>query len=156
MNLHADIVPNESIGGIQIGQDANPVLQELEDNGVRFSKSTFLNSEQKFYRISINNGALYLIVNSSGKIVRIWCTDLYKGSYKSVFRPGMTVSEAVERTGKQLVIHGMLILDGEFGMGFSIPDKFEGKFYDDIESVNDLPGHMKLDELHVMHREWWR
>ncbi len=156
MNLHADIVPNESIGGIQIGQDANPVLQELEDNGVRFSKSTFLNSEQQFHRISINNGALYLIANSSGKIVRIWCTDLYKGSYKSVLRPGMTVSEAVERTGKQLVIHGMLILDGEFGMGFSIPDKFEGKFYDDIESVNDLPGHMKLDELHVMHREWWR
>ncbi len=101
-------------------------------------------------------GFVYESANLSGRVVRIWCTDLYKGSYKSVFRPGMTVSEAVDRTGKQLVIHGMLILDGEFGMGFNIPDKFDRKFYDDIESANDLPGHMKLEELQVMHCEWWR
>ncbi len=68
----------------------------------------------------------------------------------------MTVSEAVACTGRQIVIHGRLVLDGEFGMGFNIPDTYGGKFYDDVDSVDDLPGEMKLEELHIMNRDWWR
>ncbi len=156
LNIDADIVPGESLGGIKIGQDIDAVMRHLEDENVPFAASAFSNSDCSFRRLSIIDGVISLVADESGDILRIWCTGLYRGTYKSAMRPGMTVSEVVACSEKQAIVHGVLVLDGEFGVGFSVPDKYEGKFYDDVDNVNELPGDMKLEELHVMHREWWR
>ncbi len=68
----------------------------------------------------------------------------------------MTVKQICDNSSKQLVIHGMLVIDKEFGAFFDIPESYEGVPCDDIDYVSQLPQNMVLNELHVKDREWWR
>lgn len=156
LSLDADIIPSESLGGIRIGEDIDVVIHHLEEENIPFAHSTFVNLGQSFRRLSISDEAISLVADESGNVVRVWCTESYKGSCKSYLRPGMTVGEVVACTEKQMIIHGVLVVDGEFGAGFNVPDQYEGRFYDDVDSADDLPSDMPLRELHVMDREWWR
>ncbi|MEC4717737.1 hypothetical protein RY831_01115 [Noviherbaspirillum sp. CPCC 100848] len=65
--------------------------------------------------------------------------------------PGMTIKEIKRHSTRQLVIHGFLIIDDEYGLGFSIANDFE-----DVDYVSQLPDDLILEELHVMSTEWWR
>ena len=50
----------------------------------------------------------------------------------------------------------MIVVDGEFGVVFDVPEVFEGNQYDDVDYIEQLPAEMPLDEIHVQDREWWR
>jgi hypothetical protein len=95
-------------------------------------------------------------VEEHGKVVRIWCFPNYEGKFREVFHPGMTVAEVIRLSNKQAFIHGMLVIDAEFGASFDVPEVYNGKPYDDVDSAKQLPAEMILEQIHVMDNEWWR
>jgi hypothetical protein len=156
MDYHGDIVSGRSIGGIHLGADIDTVLADLRTRQISFSDQFFSNFNRTYRKLGIHPHSLDVVADDTGLIVRLWCRTGYSGTYKGAFFPGMCVDEICALSTKQLVIHGMLILDGDFGAGFSIPERYKDGLYDDVDSVKELPGAMVLDELHVMHPEWWR
>ena len=68
----------------------------------------------------------------------------------------MRVGDIVRVTEHQVLLHGFLIVERQFGMAFSIPEDFRGVPLDDVDRVEELPEEMILEELHVTDPEWWR
>ena len=156
IDLGADILPGEALGGIPIGEDFDAVAQQLQAMGVPFTESGFSNVGRSFRLMVIDGGTVSAVAEPPGGVSAIWCTESYRGSYRGVLRPGMTVRNVMACTNQQLVIHGFLVLDKHFGMAFNLPEKYDDEYLDDVSSANDLPSEMKLEELHVMPVDWWR
>lgn len=156
MNIFADIVSGDSIGDIKIGSDLQTVLAELFKQNHKVEKKSFKQFDVDYSLVNVDSGMLSIVADSSNSIVRLWCRQPYRGKFRGIFFPGMPVSEILDKSKKQLIIHGMLILDDDFGVGFNIPDKYNGSYYDDVDYVDQMPQNMVLEELHVMKKEWWR
>jgi hypothetical protein len=151
MNIAAEIVSGSSIGNIRLETNAIDVLSEIYQEGRIVKEKKFINFNMEFIHYEIDDGVVSIVADENSIIKRLWCKKPYKGKYKSNLFPGMTVSDIKKNSLKQLVIHGFLIPDGDFGIGFNIPDR-----YDDIDYVDQLPSDLILEELHVMDKEWWR
>ncbi|MCE9605834.1 MAG: hypothetical protein K8U03_13140 [Planctomycetia bacterium] len=156
MDLKADIISGKSIAGIGIGEDIGVVLSNLRDDHVSFVESAFENHEMGFKKLDIADAKVSVIANDTGRIVRLFCRPGYLGKYKAVFFPGMSVKRIRQHSSKQLIMHGVLMVNDDYGAGFSIPDLYEGKQYDDVDHIAELPDGMILEELNVMASEWWR
>jgi hypothetical protein len=156
MELTGEIVSGQSIAGFRLGSDIPTVLSDLRGQGVDFTESTFTNSAASFSKFGVEIAKVVFVGDKTDRIVRIWCCAGYQGKYKKTFYPGMSVRQIAEQSVKHLLLHGMLIIDGDYGAGFSIPDSYEGRAFDDVDYISQLPLAMKLDELHVMDPEWWR
>ncbi|QDU57507.1 hypothetical protein Pan181_37240 [Aeoliella mucimassa] len=122
---------------------------------MRYEQSSYSTGGQWFSHVIVEGGTIGIIANDLKHIVRLWCSPPYSGKWKGRYLPGMTVGEVVQASQKQLAIHGVLVLDGVLGIGFTIPEQYNGRWYDDIDSVEQLPMDMRLDELNVLEDEWW-
>jgi len=149
------IIPGVSIGGVCLGKDAQKIVEELKGIGVAISQRPFENLGRSFSEWEIKDWGLSF-VQETGRIIRVSCNPIYEGRYKQSFYPGMSVKQIVSASNKQLLIHGMLVVDGEYGAFFDVPEIYEGKPYDDIDTTSQLPGDMILKQIHVMTHDWWR
>ena len=64
----------------------------------------------------------------------------------------MSVAEIVAATQKQLLIHGFLVPDNNYGVCFNLPHPYD----DDYDYISQLPNDLILEEVYVKDREWWR
>jgi hypothetical protein len=149
------IIPGQSIGGICVGDDAEEIVGQLEQMGATVTCMAFENVGQHYFEWQVKDWGISFVESSSGKIERIACTLGYEGRYKQIFYPGMSVGQVIRASKKQVFIHGMIVVDGEFGAFFDVPEIYDGKQYDDIDTVLQLPDDMILDSLHVMTGNWW-
>lgn len=156
MDLYAEIVSGTSIGGVSLGESIQDTLRNLQAQSADFRETAFENLGGCFRQIHVAGGVLSIVADGTDRVVRLWCTPGYLGSYRGAFRPGMTIEDICKRSHRQLILHGFLLLDGDFGAGFSIPDRYEGQCFDDVDFIEQLPRTMVLTELHVMEPEWWR
>lgn len=156
MDLEADIISGSSIAGIGIGEEYDDLLSNLSDNGVAFVESTFKSLGQQFKKLDIADAKVSVVADDTGRIVRLCCRPGYLGKCKAVLFPGMSVRSIRKHSSKQLIMHGVLMVNDDFGIGFSIPDVYEGTQYDDVDHITQLPEGMILEELNVMAPEWWR
>lgn len=150
MDLDAEIISGVSIGGIFLGSDFLEELQKIYQEGIAINEQRFSNFEIQYIHYEIDRGAVSVVTFEDGKIKRIWCEKPYRGKYKNKFFPGMTIHEIEQNSSKQTIVHGMLILDTDFGAGFRIPDEYE-----DIDHFKQFPKDMVLEEIHIMEKDWW-
>ena len=149
------IIPGASIGGISIGENAREVVDWFNQMDLTICQKPFENFGRNYSEWTVSSWGL-LFVEEDDKIVRVSCFPGYDGSYNRIFHPGMSVKQIVNASTKQQFIHGTLVLDGEFGAFFEVPEVYEGRQYDDIDTVGQLPDEMVLQQLTVMDRNWWR
>jgi hypothetical protein len=148
------IIPGASIGGVSLGDNAQEVIRELKEMNLVTSSQPFANVGRKLTEWSIEGWGLSF-AEEGGEIVRISCYPGYEGRYKQFF-PGISVRQVLAATEKQLFIHGMIIVDAEYGVVFEVPEIYAGECYDDIDTIYDLPDDMTFERIHVMDPEWWR
>ncbi|AKJ30737.1 hypothetical protein [Caldimonas brevitalea] len=149
MDINAEIISGESIGGVRIGECLLPAIEEARAEGF-----LTLEAEPAGYGLSryyFWDGALVVVVDQGLIVKRMWCRKPYGGKYRGIFEPGMTVEDVVKASRKQLITAGVLLLDGDCGAGFDIPDEFG-----DYDYVEQLPQDLKLEEFHVARPYWWR
>src|SRR4051794_20438428 len=120
MDMDADIIPGHSIAGIRLGAEIVSILDEIQREGIAYTESTLEHFGRKYDLITVANDRLTIVADDTGRVLRLWCRTGYSGDYNRTFRPGMTVSEVRKKSIKQLVIHGFIVLDGEFGAAFSV------------------------------------
>lgn len=149
------IVPGVSIGGVCLGDNAQKIVEELERTGVVVSRKVFENFGRSFSEWEIKGWGLQF-VEEARKIIRVSCSSGYAGRYRQTFYPGMSVRQIVEASDKQLCVHGTVVVDGEFGVFYDVPEIYDGQLFDDVDSIRQLPDEMILERLNVMSRDWWR
>ena len=155
-SINSPIVSGHSIGGISLGSNPNIVSTKLQNDGLDISVESFENFGTKFSCWKIKEWGLSYTTDHTNTIYKITCDSCYRGGYEGRLYSGMTVQEIVENSNKQLIIHGMIVLDAEYGIFFEIPEFYNGKQYDDVDSVAELPATMILENIHVMNKNWWR
>ena len=156
MDLNAAIISGSSIAGIPLGTDINALVTELQKDNIPFVETTFCTFGTTFRKLSIADNKVIVVGDDTNRVVRLSCRPGYLGKSKSTFFPGMTVKQVCEKSLKQLLIHGMIVVDGDFGVFFDVPEVYQGQQFDDVDEICQLPAEMALSELHVMEPSWWR
>ncbi len=147
INLEAPIIPNKSIGGISIGDDFKSYLDYLQSESINFQIRSFDNG---LAIISIDNGTIQVTISGEGIVLNLACRKKYMGLCKGLYFPGMNISEILAQSEKQLIIHGFLIIDRDFGFGFEIPREFE-----DCDYAENLPKDFIPERLYVFPEDQW-
>ena len=150
INFEAEILPGHSIGNICLGMHYEDVLAHLAEKDYSTSERDFANAGTKFFEITIDDGTLVAIANEQGSIVRLQCGTRYAGKLRSVFFAGMSVRNILKQSSKQLMLHGLLVLDGEYGAAYGVPSEFS-----ELDYAKELPSELRLDEINVMSTDWW-
>ncbi|NOQ75421.1 MAG: hypothetical protein GQ574_25650 [Crocinitomix sp.] len=149
IDIAAPIIDGNSIGGISIGQDSRLLLSELYSNGYMIEENKF---HSDFIEYKVNEGIISFVINSSSNnVINISCKNPYEGSWKNKFTPSMSVQTIIKQSNKTMVLHGFLIIDGIYGVGYNLPNE-----YDEIDSVDQLPDDLVLEQIYVMDNDWWK
>lgn len=149
INFSAEIKPSVSIGNINLGDSLDKALAQIYSDKYRVKKNNF--SEQ-LTEYSINKGELSFVSNNhSNKIIMVACGKGYEGKWNDTFRIGMTLEEIINSSSQQMILHGYIIVDAEFGICFSLPNEFE-----EFDSVNELPTDLIFNRILIKEKEWWR
>ena len=149
------IIPARSIGGVSLGDDARETAKRIEIAGEEVTREAFQSIGGTFALWRVEGWGLEF-VEADTRITKVSCTLGYEGSYGEMLYPGIQVAQVRTMASKILFVHGMLVLNGEFGVVLEVPVVYRGQKYDDIDSIDELPLDMRLDWVHVMDREWWR
>lgn len=156
MDLNAEIISGKSLANISIGTSIDRLLSVLRNDKIPHVQSQFVSFNRRYELLTIFGGVVAVAADEARIIRRLSAGIGYIGRCKRGFHPGMTVKEVCDKSTKQLVVHGMIVMDGDFGIFFDVPETHQNQHYDDIDSIKQLPREMVLSELHVMHPEWWR
>ncbi|MCS3799198.1 hypothetical protein [Niastella sp. OAS944] len=152
MNIHAEIISGKSIGDIEIGKPIDAYLTSIYQENRKVELNTFDHPGLKLHSYKIDDGLITINADENGTILNVSCRSAYEGKYKGVLRPGMSVAQVVAATQKQLLIHGFLVVDNDFGFCFNLPSPYD----DDLDHVSELPDDLVLEEVYVKDKEWWR
>jgi len=143
------IIPGKSLGGININDPLDTVLEKIVQSG--YSYQTF-NFSADYTQFVLNSGEIKFVINNNSKLVaNICCTKPYKGKSLGVYGPGISIKNLIDISEKQIILHGFIIVDGVFEMGYNLPNEFE-----ELDEVHDLPANFVLEELYIMKENWWR
>ena len=156
LNIDAKIEPGISVGGVKIGTSIEEFITSLNHSKTLYTLKTFSNFGMHFLEITVESYGLRIVGKKDDVIELVSCRKPYRGQFKDRYYLGMTVAELKAVADKLLVIHGYIVLDGEFGVAFDFPEFFEGVPYDDLENIEELPDHMPLNEMVIRNKEWWR
>ncbi|WCM88932.1 hypothetical protein [Acidovorax sp. NCPPB 3576] len=130
MLLNSDIIPGASLGGVLIGETIDSVFE-------RFSEKYEI---EIFDEIAVFEGGLISIgYTPSGIVHSVMCGDRFPGNYKGILWVGMTVSDVIAKTKKQIAFGGCVVVDGIEGIGLPLPPSF-----DDFEKITDF---LSLDHM---------
>lgn len=156
VSINADILPAESIGGIVLGSELGHVLEALSEVRAKSVDRRFSNFGQEYQEVTVPDYGITVIGDSTGTVIRVSCAKPYEGRYRRRYFPGMSIIQLQEIANKTLVIHGMIVVDNEFGVAFDFPEVFRDECFDDVDFISQLPDEMPVTEIHVLDREWWR
>ncbi len=156
MDLTAPIVSGTSIAGISLGTNIDELITELRNAHIPFIETTFHTFGRAYRKLTLAEGKVTVVSDDTNHVVRLSCRPGYFGKFKSKFFPGMTVNQVREKSLKQVLIHGMIVVDDDFGAFFDVPEVYECRQFDDVDNIFQLPPEMALSELHVMEPNWWR
>ncbi|PWD68134.1 hypothetical protein [Pectobacterium parmentieri] len=143
IGLDMDIVPGKSIGGISLGENINEIIQRIECK-YSIAKSIFSNNTGNYSFYRVQDGAISFTTNNHDVIVSLWCEPPYSGSFKGKLYPGITAREIREKSKRQDIIKGYLVIDQDFTIYFGMPDDI-----DDFNSFPDLDDEVVFNELYV-------
>jgi hypothetical protein len=152
MNINADIISGKSIADIEIGQSIDSYLPAIYKDNRKVELNVYDNPGIKLHSYRIDDGLITINADENGTILNLSCRYPYKGKYQGKLYPGMTIAQIIAATQKQLLIHGYLVVDGDFGFCFNLPHPYD----DDHDYISQLPGDLILGEVYVKDREWWR
>lgn len=152
MNINAEIVSGRSIGDIEIGKPIDPYLASVYQENRKVELNTYDNPGLKLHSYRIDDGLITINADENGTILNVSCRSPYKGKYKGKLHPGMSVAQVVAATQKQLLIHGFLVVDNDYGFCFNLPSPYD----DDLDHISELPDDLILEEVYVKDKEWWR
>lgn len=151
INFNAEIISGKSIGGICIGTSIDQVLQEVYLKGYDLEIKEFSNNPIPVKQYSIEGGIIKVISTDDGIVKSISCNSLYTGKYADMFATNMTVGEVIDESVDQIYLHGTLIVNKDFGVGYTISDDF-----DHLDYVHQLPRELVLEEMFVLNKDWWK
>ncbi len=130
MLLSSEIIPGVSLGGVLIGEKIDSVFE-------RFSEKYEI---KVFDEIAVFEGGLISIgYTPSGIVHSVMCDARFSGNYKEILWAGMTVSDVIAKTRKQIAFGGCAVVDGVQGVGLPLPHGF-----DDFEKITDF---LSLDHV---------
>ena len=147
INLEAPIIPSKSIGSINIGEKFSSYLDYLHNESIQFTREDF-NSGLSI--IIVERGTIEVTTDSEDVILNISCGKKYNGSCKEKYFVGMSISQILSESERQLILHGFLILDRDFGFGFEIPEEFENCDY-----AENLPEDFVPERIYVFPENQW-
>lgn len=149
MDISAPIIAAHSLAGIVLGSDVELVLNDAYSSGLKVAFSIHDNPSIKLHSYKFEDGIITVNADENGTIVSISCRSPYSGLYQQKLKPSMSMAQIKAVTQKQLLTCGALVLDGEFGMFFTVPQP-----YDEYDYSRTIPDDLVLDEIYVMHRNW--
>lgn len=152
MNINAEIISGKSIGDIEIGKSIDAYLPSIYQENKKVEVNVYDNPGIKLHSYRIDDGLITINADEGGTILNVSCKSPYKGKYQGKLYPGMSVAQIVAATQKQLLIHGFLVVDNDFGFCFNLPHPYD----DDLDHISELPDDLILDEVYVKDKEWWR
>ncbi|CAN7170442.1 hypothetical protein [Acidovorax sp. LjRoot194] len=131
MLINEKIVPGKSLGGIDLNSHINSVVKN-------FSLE---------YKVEKNNGIMVLddgliVVGyglDDGLVYSVMCGIDYPYKYNEKLWAGMTVSDVVNNSQKQVAYGGCVVVDGINGIGLPLPPGM-----DDFEQITDF---LELDHV---------
>ncbi|WP_420212045.1 hypothetical protein ACN8ZM_18975 [Burkholderia aenigmatica] len=124
--LNNVIVPGKSLGGILLGEEVNDVVDRL--SGAHLIEYLDKNT------LKVDGGVITIYHDSvGGRIENLACNAKFHGSYLGKLWPGMTVSDVLKTTKKQMAWCGFVQVDGIQGVGLPLPSQF-----DDFEKLIDF------------------
>ncbi len=130
MLFSSEIIPGVSLGGVLIGEAIDSVFE-------RFSEKYEI---EIFDGTAVFEGGLISIgYASSGIVHSVMCDARFPGNYKEILWAGMTVSDVIAKTRKQVAFGGCVVVDGVQGIGLPLPHCF-----DDFEKITDF---LSLDHV---------
>lgn len=129
--MNEKIVPGKSLGGIDLNSHINSVVKN-------FSLE---------YKVEKNNGIMVLddgliVVGyglNDGLVYSVMCGIDYPCKYNEKLWAGMTVSDVVNNSQKQVAYGGCVVVDGINGIGLPLPPGM-----DDFEQITDF---LELDHV---------
>lgn len=149
INYSADIIPGKSIADICIEDNLSDVLSRVYLKTKQLSINKF---SKEYTQYIVDNGIISFVINNhASRIINISCKKPYNGKYNHIFEPGLTVKEIIKYSTKQMLLHGFLIIDGIYGLGYNLTN-----YYEDCDYIDQLPKNLILEELYVMQNDWWR
>lgn len=152
MNIHAEIISGKSIADIEIGESIDSYLPAIYQENRKVELNVYDNPGIKLHSYRIDDGLITINADKNGTILNLSCRHPYKGKYQGKLYPGMSIAQIVAASQKQLLIHGYLVVDNDFGFCFNLPHPYD----DDFDFISQLPNDLILGEVYVKDKEWWR
>jgi hypothetical protein len=151
MNINLEIVSGKSVAGIEIGENISKYLEDIYDGKYNVESIRYNNPNGVFHSYNINMDLITINTLESGEIISITCNQEYSGKYRNQLHTGMSVENIIKNSNKQLILHGCLIVNNDFGFYFILPSP-----YDEIaDNITQLPKDLVLNYIHVENIEWW-
>ena len=150
-----EIISGVSIGSIKLGMTLAELWDSIKTHGLICTHEQYTVGDKEYTYCTIGQGILTATCDESMVVRRVSCRTPYVGLYRNRFRAGMTVGEILSMCKSAMLNHGVLIIDKDFGAGYVVPERHHDQFYDDIDSVKQLPLSMVLDEIQVIDKDWW-
>jgi hypothetical protein len=150
IDYNAKIVPGESIGNICLSESAEKWTAVAYAQGLQVSVNSFSSDFEEYI---LDNGVISFVTSkATGLIQNICCSPPFLGTFQGI-SVGITVESLLGMELQLTLLHGFLLLNQEFTIGFSLPNEYD-RF--DIDYVSDLPPSLLLDKLYIMQEDWWR
>ncbi|CAA0149803.1 hypothetical protein V3A08_11210 [Tenacibaculum maritimum] len=151
INFKEKIVSGKSIAGIHIGNTIDDILSEVYTKGYELDIQDFSNNPVPVIRYIIDKGIIKIVASTKGIVKAIFCSNGYEGRYNDIFYPNMTVDQIIKKSEYQIFLHGTLMVNKDFGVGYNVPEE-----YSHLDYVDQLPKDLLLTEMFVMKEDWWK
>ena len=150
VNFNSEIISGQSIGDIFIGDNIDGYLSEMYSNH-KINTRKYGVPKEKNRIVYIIDNTIKVITDDFGKIISLGCNEGYKGHYKSILYAGQEMKNIKEKTLRQRIFNGSIIINDDFGFSFVIPPP-----YDELaDSIEDMPGDLLLKEIYVGDFSLW-
>ena len=153
IDFNADIISFTSLANIRLGHSVDIYLEEMLTRFTvetkEYPSSSPLGGDMHGYFLDDNTISIFTDANDI--IVSVVCNQNYHGRYQNNLYAGITMERLTLLSKSILLINGALIVDGDYGLAFSLPSP-----YDEIaDSLQHIPGDLQLVEVVVSDHSSW-
>lgn len=148
LNASLPIIAGKSLGGLSIGAIIDEEIRGYK-YGDDYTVTEFVNDVDVQFDYSFFDGVISATTTAKHKISALFCKVPYSGTYLNKLRPGIAVGDFLLDYPKHLYIHGTIMVNGEYGAGYIVPDGYE-----DHDYLTQFDKDFVLEEMFVMPREW--
>ncbi|MCG8708033.1 hypothetical protein JHU04_001234 [Brenneria sp. 4F2] len=151
ININANIISNQSIGGISLRDNVKFYLNDIHSNHtVRFFDYLLPDNEKRMAYVI--DETITVATLADGLITSIGCNEKYKGFYMNALHTGMKISDVIKRTDNQRIFNGCIIVNDDFGFSIDLPSP-----YDEIaDDIDHIPLDLILNEMRVSDYYLWK